>query len=176
MGVISTPELAKLQNPSMAKVLEHILGPWGAVLIGCGLLISVCGVFISWTVLATEAPFFAANNNVFPESYKKQNKAGTAVTALNLTTICIQISLFTVTFAGGTYNSILIIASEMILIPYFLVAAYTLKLALKTKNRGALMWVGLFATVYGIWLLYASGLHHLLLSAIFVPSWLILLR
>ncbi|KJF94907.1 basic amino acid/polyamine antiporter [Photobacterium leiognathi] len=166
MGVISTPELAKLQNPSMAKVLEHILGPWGAVLIGCGLLISVCGAFLSWTVLATEAPFLAANNNVFPESYKKQNKEGTAVTALNLTTICIQISLFAVTFAGGTYNSILIIASEMILIPYFLVAAYTLKLALKTKNRGALMWVGLFATVYGIWLLYASGLHHLLLSAI----------
>ncbi|PSV27565.1 MULTISPECIES: basic amino acid/polyamine antiporter [unclassified Photobacterium] len=166
MGIISTPELAKLQNPSTAKILEHILGPWGAVLIGCGLLISVCGAFLSWTVLATEAPFLAANNNVFPKIYKKQNEAGTAVTSLNLTTICIQVSLFVVTFAGGTYNSILVIASEMILIPYFLVAAYTLKIAIQTKNRGSLLWVGIFATVYGIWLLYASGLHHLLLSAI----------
>ncbi|WP_141248831.1 basic amino acid/polyamine antiporter, partial [Pseudomonas ogarae] len=33
LGVMSQPELAQLQNPSLAGVLEHIVGPWGALLI-----------------------------------------------------------------------------------------------------------------------------------------------
>ena len=171
MGVISTPELAKFQNPSMAIVLEHVIGPWGSIIIGCGLLVSVSGAFLSWTVLATEAPLLAAQNNMFPKSYAKENNAGTSIKALNLTIICIQISLFAVIYAGGTYNSLLIIASEMILVPYFLVAAYTLKLAIKNKNRGLLLFIGLGATIYGIWLLYASGLSHLLLaSLLYLPG------
>ncbi len=31
MGVISTEELATYQNPSMARVLTEILGPWGGL-------------------------------------------------------------------------------------------------------------------------------------------------
>ena len=59
----------------------------------------------------------------------------------------------------------------MILVPYFLVAAYTLKLAIKTKNRGMLLFIGSGATIYGIWLLYASGLSHLLLaSLLYLPG------
>ncbi len=157
----------------MALVLEHILGPWGSIIIGCGLLVSVSGAFLSWTVLATEAPLLAAQNNMFPKSYAKENSAGTSIKALNLTIICIQISLFAVIYAGGTYNSLLIIASEMILaIPIFLVAAYTLKLAsIKNKNRGMLLFIGAGSTIYGIWLLYASGLSHLLLaSLLYLPG------
>lgn len=29
LGIMSQPELANLQNPSLAAVLEHIVGPWG---------------------------------------------------------------------------------------------------------------------------------------------------
>ncbi|WP_207863456.1 amino acid permease, partial [Pseudomonas sp. 71_D] len=37
LGIMSQPELANLQNPSLAAVLEHIVGPWGALLISIGL-------------------------------------------------------------------------------------------------------------------------------------------
>ncbi|WP_207817770.1 MULTISPECIES: amino acid permease, partial [unclassified Pseudomonas] len=30
LGIMTQPELAKLQNPSMAAVLEHVVGHWGA--------------------------------------------------------------------------------------------------------------------------------------------------
>ncbi|OLQ71680.1 arginine:ornithine antiporter [Photobacterium proteolyticum] len=166
MGVISTEQLATYQNPSMARVLTEILGPWGSVIIGCGLLISVCGAFLSWTVLASEAPYLGAKDNMFPKSLARQNKAGSPVNALLLTNGCVQISLFFVVFAGSTYDMLLAIASEMILVPYFLVGAYTLKLAIERKDRGSLFWVGLGASLYGIWLLYASGLNYLLLSAL----------
>lgn len=166
MGVISTEELATYQNPSMARVLTEILGPWGSIIIGCGLLISVCGAFLSWTVLASEAPYLGAKDNMFPKRFAKQNQAGSPVKALLLTNGCVQVSLIFVVFAGSTYDMLLAIASEMILVPYFLVGAYTLKLAIQRQDRGSLFWVGLGASLYGIWLLYASGLNYLLLSAL----------
>ncbi|UXH99990.1 basic amino acid/polyamine antiporter [Photobacterium sp. TY1-4] len=166
MGVISTPTLATYQNPSMARVLTEILGPWGAVLIGCGLIISVCGAFLSWTVLASEAPYLAAREHMFPRAFRRENQAGSPVASLLLTNGSVQVALIFVAFAGSTYDILLVIASEMILVPYFLVGAYTLKLAIQQGERGALLWVGLGATLYGAWLLYASGLNYLLLSAL----------
>ncbi len=155
MGVISTEELATYQNPSMARVLTEILGPWGSIIIGCGLLISVCGAFLSWTVLASEAPYLGAKDNMFPKSFAQQNKAGSPVKALFFTNCCVQLSLIFVVFAGSTYDILLAIASEMILVPYFLVGAYTLKLAIQRKDRGSLLLVGLGAsfTAFGYFML-----------------------
>ncbi|KLV07218.1 arginine:ornithine antiporter [Photobacterium aquae] len=166
MGVISTQELAHYQNPSMATVLTTILGPWGKIIIGGGLLISVCGAFLSWTVLAAEAPYLGARSKMFPAVFAQQNEAGSPIKSLLLTNCCIQLSLLFVMVAGSTYETLLAIASEMILVPYFLVGAYTLKLAIEQKNRGGLLIVGMCASLYGLWLLYASGLNYLLLSAL----------
>lgn len=166
MGVVKPVELAQYQNPSMARVLTVILGPWGQYIISIGLLISVCGAFLSWTVLASEAPYLCAKEKMFPKSYARLNEAGSPVKPLTLTNIWIQVSLIFVMFAGSTYDTLLIIASEMILVPYFLVGAFVLKIAIEEKNRGSLLLIGLGASVYGLWLLYASGLNYLLLSAI----------
>ncbi|MEF1285376.1 basic amino acid/polyamine antiporter [Vibrio sp. M250220] len=166
MGVVKPVELAQYQNPSMARVLTVILGPWGQYIISIGLLISVCGAFLSWTVLAPEAPYLCAKEKMFPKSYARLNEAGSPVKPLTLTNIWIQVSLIFVMFAGSTYDTLLIIASEMILVPYFLVGAFVLKIAIEEKNRGSLLFIGLGASVYGLWLLYASGLNYLLLSAI----------
>lgn len=166
MGVIKPVELASYQNPSMAKVLTHILGPWGQYIISIGLLISVCGAFLSWTVLASEAPYLCAKENMFPKAYAKVNKAGSPVRPLTLTNVWIQVSLVFVMFAGSTYDTLLIIASEMILVPYFLIGAFVLKIAIEQKDKGSLLLIGVGATLYGIWLLYASGLDYLLLSAL----------
>lgn len=166
MGVIKPVELAQYHNPSMAKVLTTILGPWGQVIVSVGLLISVCGAFLSWTVLASEAPYLCAKENMFPKKYAEVNKAGSPFRPLLLTNVWIQISLIVVMFAGSTYDTLLVIASEMILVPYFLVGAFTLKLAIEKRDKGSLLAIGLGASVYGLWLLYASGLNYLLLSAI----------
>lgn len=171
MGVVKPVELATYQNPSMAKVLTTIIGPWGQYIISIGLLISVCGAFLSWTVLASEAPYLCAKEKMFPSKYAQVNKAGSPVRPLTLTNVWIQISLVFVMFAGSTYDTLLIIASEMILVPYFLIGAFVLKIAIQERNKGSLLFIGLGATVYGIWLLYASGLNYLLLSALlYIPG------
>lgn len=166
MGVISTPELAKLPNPSAAKILETLFGKAGAFIIGAGLIISVSGAYLSWTLLATETPFTAARLGLFPKCFSETNKNGTPVFSLWLTSCAIQLCLIMMFLIGGGYDDLLTIASEMILVPYLLVAAYLLKLSRTELVSARVRFIASLATIYGIWLLYASGLHHLLLAAL----------
>ena len=47
MGIMNQPELAGLKNPSMAGVLEHVVGSWGAMLISIGSAVSLAGALVS---------------------------------------------------------------------------------------------------------------------------------
>ncbi|MBU3145115.1 hypothetical protein [Clostridium sp. CF012] len=73
----------------------------------------------------------------------------------------------------------------MILVPYLLSALYFLKLTLRKEtfesdNKKSLVlskFVALLASVYGIWLMYASGFSYLLITAIlYVPGTFVYIR
>jgi amino acid transporter len=66
LGVMTQPELAALKNPSTAYVLEKAIGPWGANIMNAGLVISVGGALLAWTLLAAEAPYLAGKDGVMP--------------------------------------------------------------------------------------------------------------
>ncbi|MBV7315267.1 basic amino acid/polyamine antiporter [Shewanella sp. NIFS-20-20] len=165
MGVISTKELAHMQNPSAAKVLESIIGPAGLYIVGIGLIISVCGAYLSWTMLAIETPYTAAKDKMFPAIFSKTNKVGTPTFTLLLSSLIIQAILLAVNVMDGGYDNLLNISSEMILVPYLLVGAFALKQG-RLDSIPVMAMFGGIATVYGIWLLYASGLHHLLSASL----------
>ena len=59
-GILLRPDLAALRNPSMAGVMQAIVGPWGAVFISVGLIVAVLGNFLSWSLLAAEVLHSAA--------------------------------------------------------------------------------------------------------------------
>ncbi|WP_028024106.1 basic amino acid/polyamine antiporter [Enterovibrio calviensis] len=166
MGVVSTPELAKYPNPSTAKILEALIGKVGVVIIGAGLIISVCGAYLSWTLLATETPYTAAKDGMFPKCFAKTNSNGAPTNSVWLTSIVVQLCLIFMYVIGGGYDDLLTVASEMILVPYLLVAAYLLKLSRSELNSTRVRLIAALATFYGVWLLYASGLHHLLLATL----------
>src|SRR5262249_57297526 len=65
-GVLPRSTLATLPAPSMASVLETIVGPWGKIFISIGLLISVLGNYLSWSLLAAEVVYSAAQNRTLP--------------------------------------------------------------------------------------------------------------
>ncbi|WP_207817031.1 amino acid permease, partial [Pseudomonas sp. 50_B] len=81
------PELAKLQNPSMAAVLEHVVGHWGAVLISVGLIISLLGALLSWVLLCAEILYATARDRTMPAFLKKENANHVPVNALWLTNV-----------------------------------------------------------------------------------------
>jgi arginine:ornithine antiporter/lysine permease len=84
----------------------------------------------------------------------------------------VQIFLIITLYANSTYLALFYIASTAILVPYVLSGAYALKLAMTgegyapTEGNGWDMFVGLVATVYGAWLIYAAGPKYLLMCAL----------
>ncbi|PWW11013.1 amino acid/polyamine/organocation transporter (APC superfamily) [Mangrovibacter plantisponsor] len=162
LGVVSRPELAAMRNPSMAGIMVEMMGAWGEVIIAAGLIVSVCGAYLSWTIMAAEVPLLAATHKAFPRIFTHQNKNNAPAASLWLTNISVQACLVLIWLTGADYNALLNIASEMILVPYLLVGAFLVKMARSPIHRI----IGYGACVYGIWLLYASGLMHLLLSVV----------
>ena len=74
LGILNQPELAALKNPSMAGVLEAVVGPWGAILINIALVVSVIGAFLSWTLLAAEIPHVAAKDGTMPKFFGREKR------------------------------------------------------------------------------------------------------
>lgn len=173
LGVMSQPQLAALQNPSMAGVLEHVVGRWGAVLISIGLAVSLLGALLSWALLCAEILFVSAKDGTMPTFLRRENANQVPANALCLTNTMIQLFLLIILFAQGTYLSLIYLASSMILVPYLWSSVYALLLVLRGETyerqvgvRRKDLLVGLLATLYALWLLYAGGVKYLLLSAL----------
>ncbi len=133
LGVMSQPELAQLQNPSLAGVLEHIVGPWGALLISLGLAVSLLGALLSWALLCAEILYATARDKTMPAFLTKENANHAPVNALWLTNGMIQLFLLITLFSAGTYTSLIYLASSMILVPYLWSAAYAVLLCARGK-------------------------------------------
>lgn len=170
LGVMSRPELAGLSAPGMSAILESVVGKWGAILVNLGVIISVLGAWLAWTMFSFELPYRAAQNGAFPKVFTKVNKNGTPIVALTITNVLVQIFLFTFLISSSAYNLGFSLATSTILIPYVLTALYQLKLSMKEKSgtpgRTMNVVIGAVATIYGAWLVYAAGVKYLLLTAI----------
>jgi arginine:ornithine antiporter/lysine permease len=172
MGVMTQPELAALKNPSTAFVLERAVGKWGAVLMNLGLVISVGGALLAWTLLAAEVPYLAGKDGTMPRIFARTNENGAPVVSLWVTNGLVQLFLLLTLFSSAGYLALLSLATSMILIPYLLCAGYSLLVARRREGYAADesshrdLGVAGIATLYGLWLIYAAGLKYLLLSMI----------
>jgi arginine:ornithine antiporter / lysine permease len=171
LGIMTQPELAALKNPSMAGVLEKVVGPWGAGFISAAVIVSILGAFLSWTLLAAEVPFIAARDGTMPKLLATENAKHSPALSLWITNGLVQLFLIVTFYAQATYYALFTIASAAIVVPYALSGAYALKLALSGEayrsgeRRGRDIIVGLVATAYGLWLVYAAGPKYLFLCA-----------
>ncbi|MDN0075668.1 arginine-ornithine antiporter [Crenobacter sp. SG2303] len=173
LGVMTQPQLAVLQNPSMAGVLEHVVGHWGAILISVGLVISLAGALLSWVLLCAEIMFSAARDHTMPTFLHKENAKKVPANALWLTNGMVQLFLVITMFSKGTYLSLIYLSTSMILLPYFWSAAYALLLAVRgetyageSQERNKDLVISAISVIYAVWLLYAGGLKYVLLSAL----------
>jgi len=174
LGVLAQPELARLKNPSMAHVLAHVVGPWGAGLISVGLLISLSGALLSWLLLSSETLYMAARDGAAPRWLAGENARAVPASALWLTSGAVQLFLLITLWSESTYLSLVNLGTSMILLPYAWAALYGLRLAwCGQAYRGSPLWlrrrdvaVAGVALLYALWLVYAGGLKYLLLSAL----------
>jgi arginine:ornithine antiporter/lysine permease len=180
-GVMPQAELGALRQPSMAGVLESIVGRWGVIFISVGLIISVLGAYLSWSLLAAEVIYSAALKKSMPSVFARENRWFVPSSAVWLTNIAIQLFLIITFFSDYAFQLALELTSAMTLIPYLLVAAYSLKLVItretyehSSKGYYKDLVISLIATLYASLMIYAGGLTYVLLSAvIYAPGTLL---
>jgi arginine:ornithine antiporter/lysine permease len=172
-GILPRSELAQLRQPSMAGVLEAAVGTWGEVFISLGLIVSVLGAYLAWTLMAAEVLFVAAKDDDMPRFLGRSNAADTPVAALVMTTLLIQVMLFVTLASDDAFNFMLNMTSALSLIPFLLAAGYALKLVVtndsyaeQPEGRSRDLVIAVVATVYTAFLLFAAGPKYMLVSFI----------
>lgn len=172
-GALERPEIAGMRQPSMASVLESVVGPWGSVFVSVGLIVSVLGAYLAWSLICVEVIFCAAKNGDMPRVLARENSNHVPAAALWLTNGVIQLFLVSTLFSEDAFRLMVNLTSAMVLVPYLLVAAYGFLVARRgeaydirpEERRRDLILAGA-ATVYTAFMIYAGGLKFLLLSTI----------
>jgi arginine:ornithine antiporter/lysine permease len=170
--------IAGVANPSLAGVLEVVVGHWGAIFISVGVLISVLGAYLAWSLICAEVLFAAAKSKDMPRLFAAQNGNRVPANALWLTNIVVSLFVISTYWSRDAFNFMLDMTSVTALLPYLLVAGYGVLLARSGKGyettpqeRGrdqVFAWIAVFYTLV---MFMAAGLKYVLLVAVlFVPG------
>jgi arginine:ornithine antiporter / lysine permease len=171
-GVMPQDQLANVSQPSMAAVLESVVGHWGSIFIRVGVIVSVLGAYLAWTLMSAEVLYIPAKSEDMPRFLARTNSHGAPVAALVMAAGLISLLLVALLFAADALDFMLDLTAALSLIPYLLAAAYALKLTATRETYGngksliGDMVIAGLATVYTLFLIYAAGVDKLLLSCI----------
>lgn len=177
-GILPASEIAELRQPSMAGVLEEAVGEWGKVLVSVGLMVSVLGAYLAWTLMSSEVLYVAAQDEDMPRFLSAIDHNDVPTASLLMTTALIQVMLVVTMFSEDAFNFALDLTSALTLIPFLLAAAYALRLATSgetydvlPRGRGRELAVSALATAYTAFLLFAAGPRFVLVSfIIYAPA------
>lgn len=172
-AVLQRADIAGMRQPSMATVLEAVVGHWGAVFVSVGLIVSVLGAYLAWSLICAEVLSIAAKTKDMPKLFATENKNNVPAAALWMTNIVVQLFVISTYWSRDAFSLMLNLTSVMALIPFLLVAGFGGLLAKggvgyeasPSDRRRDLIFAGI-ATLYTLFLIYAAGMKFLLLSAI----------
>jgi arginine:ornithine antiporter/lysine permease len=172
-AVLQRSDIAGMRQPSMASVLEAVVGHWGAVFVSVGLLVSVLGAYLAWSLICAEVLSAAARTKDMPAIFQTENENKVPSAALWLTNIIVQIFVISTYWSNDAFSLMLNLTSVMALIPFFLVAAYGVLMnrrgdtyETRPQERTRDLIFATIAVAYTLFLIYAAGMKFLVLSCI----------
>ncbi len=172
-GVMPRWELADLRTPSLPRILEAVVGRWGAVFVSTALVVALTGAFLARSLLSAEALSAAARAGVVPRIFARENARRVPAPALWLSSATVQAFLLLSLHAEEAYVRWFELTSAMILVPYLLVGAFAAQLAWRgetydgeARQRQRDLRRGLAATAYAVLLLWAAGWTFVLVFAL----------
>ena len=104
-----------------------MVGHWGAVFVSIGLLVSVLGAYLAWSLICAEVLFAAAKTKDMPALFARENANNVPSAALWATNIVVQIIVVSTYWSRDAFALMLNLTSSISLIPFILVAAYGLR-------------------------------------------------
>jgi arginine:ornithine antiporter/lysine permease len=172
-AVLPRAEIAGMRQPSMAAVLEAVVGQWGAVFISVGLLVSVLGAYLAWSLICAEVLSAAARTKDMPQRFATENQNKVPAAALWLTNIIVQLFVISTYWSYDAFSLMLNLTSVMALIPFMLVAGYAVLMIrrgetyeARPQERTRDLIFASIALIYTLFLIFAAGMTFLVLSAI----------
>ena len=172
-AVLPRADIAEIRQPSMAGVLEAVVGNWGAVFVSIGLLISVLGAYLAWSLICAEVLFAAARTKDMPRVFATENRNQVPAAALWLTNIVVQLFVISTYWSQDAFALMLELTSAMSLIPYLLVAGYGLLIStrgetyeIRPEDRRRDLVITIIGVIYTAFMIFSGGLKFLLLSTI----------
>jgi arginine:ornithine antiporter / lysine permease len=172
-AVLARADIAGIRQPSMAGVLEAVVGHWGAIFISVGLLVSVLGAYLAWSLICAEVLSVAAKNQDMPRVFATENQNKVPAAALWATNIVVQLFVISTYWTRDAFTLMLNLTSVMNLIPFFLVSLYGFLVAkrgetynIRPEERTRDLIIASIAVIYTAFLIYAAGMKFLVLAAI----------
>src|SRR5262249_12882794 len=140
---------------------------WGAVFVSIGLIISVLGAYLAWSLICAEVLFTAAKTEDMPRIFSTENANGVPAAALWPTNIVVQFFVITTYFSHDAFSLMLNMTSSMTLIPYLLVAAYGVQVTKRGETYETrpqertrdLIFAGI-AAIYTAFMIYSGGMKY----------------
>lgn len=180
-GLLPQSGVAALGQPSLAGALEAAVGPWGRWFISIGVLVSVLGAYLAWTLICAEVMFAAAKSQDMPRIFTTQNRNRVPVAALWATNLVVSAFIVSTYWSYDAFNIMLDMTSVTTLVPYVLVAGYGVIVARSAADypgapreqmRDSIFsWI---AVIYVLFMFVAAGLKYVLLvTVLFAPGTLL---
>lgn len=162
-GLMHRGELAGLPDPSIAYLLRTVCGEWAYWFVISGVIISLLGGWVAWTLIVAQVPYEAAIVGILPPVFKRVNSHGMPSVGLIASSIAMELFLLMVVFADNMYLAALHITGLMIIPCYFFTGAFILKVAKSVRMRIIATIIILFC----IWMAYSGGIIYMMQTSVF---------
>lgn len=103
-GATPADEIAELRRPSESAVLDAAVGDWGVALVSVGLIVSVLGAYLAWTLMAAEVLYVAVEDRDVPRFLARATDRDVPVNALLLGALLSQVVLVVMMFSADAFD------------------------------------------------------------------------
>lgn len=93
-------DLIAAPKPATISVFEAMAPGWGGAFISWAIIISVCGSWLSFTMLPAETSSMISEHHLLPASWNKMNSKGAPQMALLIVGVLTEVFIIIATFAA----------------------------------------------------------------------------
>ncbi len=169
-GVLPYKELVAAPKPATITVFEHMAPGWGGAFISWAIIISVCGSWLSFTMLPAECTSMMADHGLLPKSWDERNAANAPQMSLLIVGVLTEIFIIIASFAADAYTFAISMCTVTIVITWAFAAAYQVKYSAQNHEGGQLV-CGLLALIFQVVGVLFTGWGFLLLACLgYIPG------
>lgn len=169
-GVMDYADLVAAPKPATITVFEQIAPGWGGAFISWAIIISVCGSWLSFTMLPAEVSSMMADHGELPKSWGETNAKGAPQMALLIVGVLTEAFIIIATFAADAYTFAISMCTVTIVVSWAYAAAYQVKLSHENHETGQLL-IGVLALAFQVIGVLFTGWGFLLLACLgYIPG------